>query len=131
MLKYVCKDCDKQLTTRDGLKLHKLSIHEGVRYFCDKCAYKTSKKGDLNVHLESVHKGILYPCNQCGFKATTNEHLIGHFKKHVEINNQKHYSHFEMSANESQSSQNREHHIESNPHMRLNDKSNVIHDLTK
>ena len=70
-IKYACKQCEYQATTKCSLKRHIKSVHQKVRYPCNQCQYEATEKGSLNKHIESVHEKVKYPCDQCEYKATT------------------------------------------------------------
>ena len=45
-------------TTRT-LKLHTISVHEGVRFPCPECGHESKRRSDLYVHVRLVHKKVL------------------------------------------------------------------------
>lgn len=54
-----CDECSKTFTTRSSLRLHRESIHEGVRYYCreapGKCSKSFGQLGSLRRHIKSLH----------------------------------------------------------------------------
>ena len=54
---------------KQGLKMHKLSVHDGKKPFkCEVCDYSCSQKGHLNRHIASVHEGMKpFKCEKCLF----------------------------------------------------------------
>ena len=63
-----CDQCE-YAGTRQALRNHKKSKHEGIRYPCDQCDYAATRRSDLKKHKESEHGGIKYPCDQCEYAA--------------------------------------------------------------
>ena len=61
-----------------GLRLHRRSIHEGIRYFCDYCDFKATTQGHLKIHRQSKHEGILYSCNNCDYQTKRQDSLKIH-----------------------------------------------------
>jgi hypothetical protein len=51
-----CCYCGKQFNSKNGLKHHIASTHEGVRYPCDQCEYKAKANSHLTRHKKLVHK---------------------------------------------------------------------------
>jgi len=84
--KFECDQCNKQIGSKQMLKIHIQSQHEGVRYPCNQCEYQATQQTHLVFHIQSKHEGIRYPCNQCDFKAIAQRFLINHIKsKHEGI----------------------------------------------
>ena len=79
-VKYPCNKCDYKATQSSSLMQHKLSIHEGVKYPCPQCDYKAARPSRLNSHVREIHEGIEYPCLQCNCKAPTRKRLNLHVK---------------------------------------------------
>jgi uncharacterized Zn-finger protein len=51
---FVTKSC----STKDNMKKHVASVHEGKKPFrCDICEYRSSEKSNMNRHIKSVHEG--------------------------------------------------------------------------
>ena len=46
-----------------------------VYYNCDKCGYKSKSKQELKSHVDSDHEGIFYNCEQCGYKSKWRQEL--------------------------------------------------------
>ena len=68
----ICHLCNVKKKSKASLRLHKSSIHDGVRYKCleDGCKFSGRQKGQLTVHIESVHLQIKYQCDVCDFEAS-------------------------------------------------------------
>ncbi|XP_052828547.1 zinc finger protein 239 [Octopus bimaculoides] len=107
---YSCDICNKTLTRRDHLKVHK-RIHTGERPFkcptcgfafarndhlvrhirihsnqklftCDICNKALSRRDHLKVH-QRIHSGERpYRCLTCGYAFARNDHLIRHMTSH-------------------------------------------------
>ena len=73
-----CDDCELVFITRMGLRLHRRSIHEGIRYFCDYCDFQATTQGHLKIHRQSKHEGILYSCNNCEYQTKRQDSLKIH-----------------------------------------------------
>ena len=61
-----CDQCEYS-GSRQALRHHKKSKHEGIRYPCDLCDYAATTLTNLKKHKKSKHEGIRYPCDQCDF----------------------------------------------------------------
>merc|ERR1719318_4771 len=77
-VKYTCNECDYKATQQGNLMQHKLSVHGGVKYSCDKCDFKTTRPCRLNSHVREIHEGIEYPCLQCNHKERNRKRLNLH-----------------------------------------------------
>ena len=55
-----CDDCEIVFITRMGLRLHRRSIHEGIRYFCDYCDFQTTTQGNLKIHTDNLNMKAFY-----------------------------------------------------------------------
>ena len=100
--KFYCdiQDCDFKTKSTSHLKLHKKSVHEGIKYQCDLCdrsynfpGYMSLKLlylryvqkhfiGDLRRHKKTTHEGLRYPCQYCDFTASQTQTLKNHIAKH-------------------------------------------------
>jgi len=78
--KFPCDQCNKHFATKQGLKVHIQSIHEGVKYACNQCDKQFIQPVHLATHIQSKHEGVKYPCNQCNYQATLHGSLITHLK---------------------------------------------------
>ena len=67
------------------LKLHKKSVHEGVKHQCDLCDRSYNFPGDLRRHKKTTHEGLRYPCHYCDFTASQTQTLKNHINKHHAI----------------------------------------------
>ena len=77
---YICEKCEAVFQTKDGLRLHRQSKHEGVQYSCNQCEFKATQRGNLKAHQEAVHDGIKYSCNLCEYQTTR----LSNVRKHKE-----------------------------------------------
>ena len=50
--------CDKQFTDPSSLKVHKESVHEGIKHKCDFCDWQVVRKGSLKHHILTKHNDI-------------------------------------------------------------------------
>ena len=78
---YSCDKCKYKTTTKEYLRIHRRSIHDGIKYPCDKCDYKATQSSSLWQHNKSVHEGIKYPCDQCDYKANRPARLNSHIRE--------------------------------------------------
>ena len=86
-MRYICKECGKQMTTQSNLNAHKRSAHEGIKYPCRQCQHQATSRGSLAQHIRAVHDGIKYPCGQCQHQATSKGGLSRHRRAiHEQIN---------------------------------------------
>ena len=76
-----CDWCEYTKSTRVNLRVHKRSIHDGVKYTCNICDYKATQPGNLMQHKLSVHGGVKYPCDNCNYKATRPSWLNSHVRQ--------------------------------------------------
>ena len=79
-VKYPCNECDYKATQSGSLLQHKLSVHDGVKYQCAQCDYKARSPSKLNIHVREKHEGIEYPCVQCNHKEPNRKKLNLHVK---------------------------------------------------
>ena len=55
-VKFPCRQCNFQATTKGSLAEHKRAVHEGVKYPCGQCNHRAKSKGDLAQHKTAVHE---------------------------------------------------------------------------
>ena len=74
-----CKECDREFSSKDHLKRHVQSVHEGVLFKCDLCPKTCTRKDKLYRHVQSVHKGVRFKCDLCpntfGRRALLSAHI--------------------------------------------------------
>ena len=82
--KYYCdaEKCDFKTKSASHLKLHKKSVHEGIKHQCDQCERSYNFPGDLRRHKKTTHMGLRYPCSYCDFTASQTQTLKNHINKH-------------------------------------------------
>ncbi|XP_036152014.1 zinc finger protein 211-like isoform X1 [Myotis myotis] len=80
---FVCSECGKAFTSRNGLHYH-LSVHSGERpYECNECGKSFPRSTDLRRH-QRVHTGERpYKCSECGKSFTTSSDLHCHQRIHT------------------------------------------------
>ena len=54
--KYDCADCEYQGNTKEAVKVHKLTKHEGVGFLCDQYEFQAPTQWCLRRHTDYVHK---------------------------------------------------------------------------
>ena len=78
---FVCSECGKSLSTKEKLRLHKISKHDiGEKHLCSECEFQTAYKEALQKHVDTVHRNVRYPCDQCDYKATQKGSLRIHIR---------------------------------------------------
>ena len=87
----LCHLCNKYLSTKEALEIHKLVHVERFTYSCDysKCSLEFQSKKSLNTHQEEYHKADttpdvskLHPCLDCGKTFDRKNQLERHKQKH-------------------------------------------------
>ena len=87
-IKFDCDQCEYKATTKSNLRVHILSIHEGIIFDCAQCVYKATQKSSLSnkEHKKSKHERIKYSCDQCEYKTSYKQALRIHKQsKHGDI----------------------------------------------
>ena len=56
-LKYPCRQCNYQATTKGSLVELQSALHEGLKHPCRHCNYEATTKGSLGKHQRAVHEG--------------------------------------------------------------------------
>ena len=75
-IRYICKECGKQIRKQSSINSHKRANHEGIKYPCGQCQHEATKVGCLDQHKRLVHEGIKYPCRQCLYQSISKGDLI-------------------------------------------------------
>lgn len=85
--KFLCAQCGKEFATNHALKLHD-RMHTGERpYQCELCQKAFARSAALRVHM-LIHTGERpYVCNICGHTFTQRSSMMGHRRKHPNVNN--------------------------------------------
>jgi len=81
-MKFTCKICDKNYSSKKVLRRHIKNIHENPGSFeCDVCKVRFNEKGNLKAH-QKIHiknRPKPFKCNKCDFAT----HSKGNSKKHL------------------------------------------------
>ena len=82
-----CTRCDKQYTTKSGLRMHAESMHEGVMFKCsyENCPQQFNRRMALRRHLRSHEGNFTYTCEICGRGFFTNDFFTSHMNSHYGI----------------------------------------------
>ena len=64
-VKYSCRQCDHQTSSKGDIAQHKRSVHVGVKYVCRQCNYQVTSISNLAWHKWAFYEGVKYPCIQC------------------------------------------------------------------
>ena len=82
----------KAFGTEKEMKVHKKSVHEGIKPIrhhenvkCNFCGKTFSRGSGLKRHIASVHEGITYKCDHCGKSFNRPYLLQQHIKSVHEI----------------------------------------------
>ena len=89
---YICTMCKKEVTSLDGLKLHKKRVHDGEKQYCEYCgkwySNLTNHKRFQHIELEMKHE-----CKECKATYTHQSTLNDHIKRvHEGIPDDKKYA---------------------------------------
>lgn len=76
-----CDKCEYSSRYLNNLKIHKTSVHEGIRFECEVCGRSFTTKSNLQTHQYSKHEGRKYSCDQCNFEADHSTRLSQHKAK--------------------------------------------------
>ena len=79
-LKYICNECEKPFSGQSDLRIHIISVHEGVKYPCNQCDYQAAQKRNLKIHIQSKHEGVRHSCNLCDKHFSDQGTLTKHLK---------------------------------------------------
>ena len=81
-VRHICPQCQYPCTTRSNLSKHILEKHEGRRVKCSSCSFSAPNSGSIKQHNEIKHLGILYYCTtySCSFSATKKCYLNSHMQ---------------------------------------------------
>jgi hypothetical protein len=63
-IKHGCPKCGKQCTTKANLSKHFAEVHEGRRIKCDQCHFTVKGNNQLKIHIETKHLGLRYYCTE-------------------------------------------------------------------
>ena len=77
----VCDICGYKPSSNVGLagmRIHKESVHFGIRYKCLQCQHPCSTKSNLQSHIREKHESKLFQCSSCSFTAKKSYILRDH-----------------------------------------------------
>ena len=80
-MSYDCDRCNFKANTKQGLKGHQNTKHNGISYGCTECDYKASQKVNLSTHVSNVHGKDLFSCAMCDFKSKSHGYVLKHIKR--------------------------------------------------
>ena len=85
-LKHLCLKCNKVCSTRSNLLKHVEIKHSGNRHKCTECKYESHAKDLLKHHIQSNHSGEEFSCKEeeCDFKTGFENSFTLHQMKHEE-----------------------------------------------
>ena len=78
--RFHCAQCDKTFSGKTGLRVHKKSVHEGIKYPCNQCNYQATHQCSLTSHIQSFHEGVKHVCNLCDHHFSSKCNLTQHIK---------------------------------------------------
>lgn len=73
-----CTDCGKQFKFRQSLYVHIKSVHEKLKAACEYCDKVFSKPSHKKRHIKSAHEKARFPCSMCDYEATYQDNLRTH-----------------------------------------------------
>ena len=56
-------------------------MNEGMKYLCNNCNYQITQQRNLQKHIQSIHEGNKYPCKLCDYQATETGNLQKHIQR--------------------------------------------------
>ena len=75
------KDCEHQVKTKVGLKMHVKAVHEGAKRFpCPHCDYDGTLEVNLKSHIIQNHSKT-FTCSICEYKVAKESILMNHFSQ--------------------------------------------------
>ena len=77
--RFKCNSCEKEFKSNSILRKHNL-IHDGVSFACNSCDKKFSRREMLREHEQSFHKGKRLKCDPCEIEFTFLSSLKRHQK---------------------------------------------------
>ena len=80
-IKFPCNHCEYKAMSPCDLRKHVRGRHEGIRYTCDRCDHISVDKSSLKKHILAIHEGVRYSCDQCERSFTLRSSLSAHKKK--------------------------------------------------
>lgn len=80
-IKFPCNHCEYKACSPCDLRKHVRGRHEGIRYKCDKCDHISFDKSTLKKHVLAIHEGVRFSCDQCERSFTLKSSLAAHKKK--------------------------------------------------
>ena len=80
------ENCEFTCSQKQNLKHHVEGVHEHLKSFnCEICDKVFQQTNHLKVHKDSVHFGIKHDCEECTKSFSTKSHLLRHMRiKHGE-----------------------------------------------
>ena len=82
--KHLCEKCDFRAYTKQVLRDHIKSVHDGDPYECEKCHKTFISVYSLTGHYREQHEKVKYSCDKCP-KAFSLEHLLETHKYEIHI----------------------------------------------
>ena len=84
----VCKICNFQSKSRQGLRIHKNKYHNVAKFICRFCGLKAFSRSGMKRHIKEIHeqsKKVYINCDVCKAK-TTKDEIYGHYSRyHAEL----------------------------------------------
>ena len=79
---FTCNHCGLTAIRKDSLEEHMKAKHrDGIMLKCTPCDKEFASKNALKRHIESKHEGKRYQCQYCAHKATQQINLKTHIRK--------------------------------------------------
>ena len=69
---------EQHLIAKRSFDIQQEDYQKEMKYQCKQCDFETTSRGNLTYHQKSIHLGIKYSCQQCDYQATTKSALTSH-----------------------------------------------------
>ena len=76
---FKCDECDKQLSTKEGIRAHKNTVHKNIKKRkvpCNLCGKELSSNKRLSIHLSRTH----FHCSTCDRSFKSSTRVLDHLK---------------------------------------------------
>jgi len=77
-VKHLCALCGKSFSREESLLSHRLYVHEEKGSVCKTCGKEFKRPESMHKHVSRVHRGKTFPCQLCGKALATSKSLRDH-----------------------------------------------------
>lgn len=78
-IKFQCDQCEYKAPFKSHLRIHKESVHYGIKHKCSICYKQFSARSTLVTHIKVAHEGKKHHCRHCHHRAISRGHLRRHY----------------------------------------------------